>query len=168
MKNKQAFMVLFVLVLFFCNRALGAEPVDSCRMCVLYKYNIATQDRSHKAVTDSVLSVLEIGDNVCKYGDLTRYAKKKGTFPEAMGKQPVDAYDSRINAHTFVYQQYPEEGTMTVREFLHPSFLSIKRKHPITGTWKRATRRCSATSARKPASRTEGGNGPRGTRPTFP
>lgn len=128
MKNKQAFMVLFVLALFFCNRALGAESVDSCRMCVLYKYNIATQDRSHKAVTDSVLGVLEIGDNICKYGDLTRYAKKKGTFPEAMGKQPVDVYDSRINAHTFVYQQYPEEGTMTVREFLHPSFFAYQEE----------------------------------------
>lgn len=46
-------------------------PIDNCR--VLYKYYITTQDREHKPVTDSILSILEVGDSITQYGDLTKY-----------------------------------------------------------------------------------------------
>ena len=54
---------------FLCGIAVAEETIDTCRMCVLYKYYIATFNREQKAVTDTVKSILEIGDHVAKYGD---------------------------------------------------------------------------------------------------
>ena len=56
----------------------NSETIDTCRMCVLYKYHIATLDREHKNVTDTVKSILEIGDNMAKYGDHPEAMRQAG------------------------------------------------------------------------------------------
>ena len=99
----------------------NSETIDTCRMCVLYKYHIATLDREHKNVTDTVKSILEIGDNMAKYGDHRAYVYRHGYVPEELSHLQVDHYDARINAWTYVYQHI-DEGTMQIREFVHPCY----------------------------------------------
>lgn len=76
--------VRYVWSVCFCLYAhiMIAVPIDSCR--VLYKYYIATQDREHKPVTDSILSILEVGDSITQYGDLTKYVFLNRENPETI------------------------------------------------------------------------------------
>lgn len=114
---------------FLCGIAVAEETIDTCRMCVLYKYYIATFNREQKAVTDTVKSILEIGDHVTKYGDHRAYAYRHGYFPEEMSHLQVDYYDARINAWTYVYQHI-DEGAMQIREFVHPCYYVYKEEIP--------------------------------------
>lgn len=114
---------------FLCGIAVAEETIDTCRMCVLYKYYIATFNREQKAVTDTVKSILEIGDRVAKYGDHRAYAYRHGYFPEEMSHLQVDYYDARINAWTYVYQHI-DEGAMQIREFVHPCYYVYEEEIP--------------------------------------
>lgn len=97
-----ASQVCVAFMFLFFTQTTTAVSIDSCRICVLYKYYIATKDREHKNVTDSVLSILEIGDSITKYGDLTRYAYTKRNVPEAIKNIMVDML-TPTSTHTHSY-----------------------------------------------------------------
>lgn len=124
---------VWVLSFAVCFSTVSAAPIDSCRICVLYKYYIATKNREHKNVTDSVLSILEVGDSVTKYGDLTRYTYAKRNVPQAMKSIMVDMFNPNINAYTFVFLQYHRHEVMRIREFLHPAYFVYEE--PVPAEW---------------------------------
>lgn len=128
-----ASQVCVAFMFLFFTQTTTAVSIDSCRICVLYKYYIATKDREHKNVTDSILSILEIGDSITKYGDLTRYAYTKRNVPEAIKNIMVDMFNPNINAYTFVFLQYLKNDTMKIREFLHPAYFVYQE--PIPASW---------------------------------
>lgn len=96
-------LLAFFLFLSLYFHPLSAAPIDSCRVRVLYKYYTATQDREHKPVTDSILSILEVGDSITQYGDLTKYVFLNRENPEAIKGIVADMFG--INAYTFNYFQ---------------------------------------------------------------
>lgn len=120
----------FFLFLSLYLHPLSAASIDSCRVRVLYKYYIATQDREHKPVTDSVLSILEIGDSITQYGDLTKYVFLNRENPEAIKGIVADMFGIGINAYTFICHPYLGDGTMKVREFVHPGFYIYQEPMP--------------------------------------
>lgn len=127
-KIRHALTICFCI----CIQMTTAVPVDSCRFCVLYKYYIDTKNREHKQVTDSVLSILEVGDSITKYGDLTRYAYVKRKTPQAVKNIMVDMFNPNINAYTFVFLQHLRQESMTIREFLHPAYFVYQESIPAS------------------------------------
>lgn len=124
--------VRYALSVCFCLYAhiMIALPIDSCRIRVLYKYYIATQDREHKPVTDSILSILEVGDSITQYGDLAKYVFLNRENPEAIKGIVADMFGIGINAYTFICHPYLGDGSMKVREFVHPGFYIYQELMP--------------------------------------
>lgn len=114
--------VRYVWSVCFCLYAhiMIAVPIDICR--VLYKYYIATQDSEHKPVTDFILSILEVGDSITQYGNLTKYVFLNRENPETIKGIVADMFGIGINAYTFICHPYLGDGSMKVREFVHPGF----------------------------------------------
>lgn len=131
--NSRCVRVILFIVFSVFTQTMAATPIDSCRVRVLYKYYIATQDREHQAMTDSVLSILEIGDSIAKYGDQTRYVRNYKDNPEAIKGVEVDRFATGINAYTFVFRQYLNDEAMRVREFLHPCYFVYQE--PVPDGW---------------------------------
>lgn len=128
--------IRYTWVICFCFyiQITTATPIDSCRICVLYKYYIATENREHENVTDSVLSILEIGDSITKYGDLTRYAFVKRNVPQVIKHIMIDMFNPNINAYTFVFLQYLKQENIKIREFLHPAYFVYEEPMPVNWT----------------------------------
>lgn len=124
--------VRYAWFICFCLYAhtMIAAPIDSCRVRVLYKYHIATQDREHKPVTDSILSILEVGGSITQYGDLTEYVFLNRENPEAIKGIVADMFGIGINAYTFICHPYLGDGAMKVREFVHPGFYIYQEPMP--------------------------------------
>lgn len=114
----KAFYILPLVILLLSS---FATPKDNCQLCVLYTQLIQTTDRNDVAVTDSIYSVLEIGEVIYKYGDVSDYSHLKNLLPEGKHTEKVKFEDCRIDANLWVYQNYPQVGTLTVHEALHPS-----------------------------------------------
>lgn len=116
------FVSLWLVVSLFCNARQG--EVGSTYFCCLYTHYTQTTDRNHEAVVDSFFSILEVGDSVCKYGDLSTYVSQKKFLPREM--EWLAKEDCRRDEHLWVLQNYPDRGMLTVEEALHPSFFSYE------------------------------------------
>lgn len=116
------FFPLYLISILFCN----AQPngIDKTSFCCLYTHYIQTMDKDHMAAVDSFLSVLEVGESICKYGDLSTYTSQKKYLPREM--QELKKENCLRDEHLWVLQNYPHEGFLTVEEALHPSFFSYK------------------------------------------
>ena len=97
-------------------------PLTFAVSFILYKYYIATQDSEHKPVTDSILSILEVGDSITQYGNLIKYVFLNRENPETIKGIVADMFGIGINAYTFICHPYLGDGSMKVREFVHPGF----------------------------------------------
>lgn len=106
----------------FCNAQ--QDKIDKASFCCLYTHYIQTTDKDHVAVVDSFFSILEVGERIHKYGDLSTYTSQKKYLPDEM--QGLTKEDCRRDEHLWVLQNYPNEGTLTVEESLHPSFFSYE------------------------------------------
>lgn len=108
----------FVPIGLFAQR----EALDSTAFCCLYTHYVQTTNKDHVAAVDSFYSILEVGERIQKYGDLSSYVQRKSHFPEALQTQSLLSEDCRIDEHLWVLQNYPEKNKLTVREALHPSW----------------------------------------------
>lgn len=94
------------------------KKIDQATLCCVYLHYTQTQNLENVAVTDSTVTILEIGELVAKYGDLAAY---KGKAPEGFSISYLNG-DPRANDGITVYQGYPQENMITVREALLPNF----------------------------------------------
>lgn len=115
------YKALYILPLVILLLSSFATPKDKCQLCVLYTQQIRTTDRNDIAVTDSIYGILEIGEVISKYGDVSDYSHLKNLLPEGKHTERIKFEDCRIDANLWVYQNYPQVGTLTVHEALHPS-----------------------------------------------
>ena len=115
------YKALYILPLVILLLSSFTTPKDTCQLCILYTQLIRTTDRNDVAVTDSTYSILEIGEVISKYGDLSDYSCLKNYLPEGKHTDRIKFEDCRIDANLWVYQNYPQVGTLTVHEALHPS-----------------------------------------------
>ena len=115
------YKALYILPLSILLLSSFATPKDKCQLCVLYTQQIRTTDRDNIAVIDSLYSILEIGEVISKYGDLSDYSSLKNYLPVGKHTDRIKFEDCRIDANLWVYQNYPQVGTLTVHEALHPS-----------------------------------------------
>jgi len=95
---------------------------DSTIFCCLYTHYVQTADKNNVAAVDSFCSILEVGERICKYGDLMAYVRQKNFLPEELQTQSLRSEDSSINEYMGVLQNYPEGGRLIAWEFLHPSW----------------------------------------------
>lgn len=116
------FVSSWLVFSLFCNARQG--EVGSTYFCCFYTHYTQTTDRNHEAVVDSFFSILEVGDSVCKYGDLSTYVSQKKFLPREMGWLAKE--DCRRDEHLWVLQNYPDRGMLTVEEALHPSFFTYE------------------------------------------
>ncbi len=100
------------------------KEIDKASFCCLYTHYVKTETKEHIAAVDSFYSILEVGEKVCKYGDLISYAFQKKMIPEKM--QAYAKEDCLRDEHLCVMQNYPKEGVLTVEEALHPSFFTYE------------------------------------------
>lgn len=115
------YKALYILPVAILLLSSFATPKDKCQLCVLYTQQIKTTDRDNLAVTDSIYSILEIGEVISKYGDLSDYSSLKNYLPVGKHTDRIKFEDCRIDANLWVYHNYPKIGTLTVHEALHPS-----------------------------------------------
>lgn len=102
--------------------------LDTSTFCCLYTHYIHTTDKDKVPVTDSLYSILEVGEQIYKYGDLSDYASLKNHLPEGVHTYQVEHEDCRIDENLWVYQNYPQEGVLTVHDVLHPSRVVYEEK----------------------------------------
>ena len=115
------YKALYILPVAILLLSSFATPKNKCQLCVLYTQQIKTTDRDNLAVTDSIYSILEIGEVISKYGDLSDYSSLKNYLPVGKHTDRIKFEDCRIDANLWVYHNYPKIGTLTVHEALHPS-----------------------------------------------
>lgn len=115
------YKALYILPLVVFLLSSFATPKDNCQLCVLYTQQIRTTNRDNIAVTDSIYSILEIGEVISKYGDVSDYSCQKNYLPVGKHTDRIKFEDCRIDANLWVYQNYPKTGILTVHEALHPS-----------------------------------------------
>lgn len=128
---------LFLLTLAFGSlEGFSQEqrmPIDTALMAVCYIHTVQTEDAEGKAVCDSAFTILEIGENVAKYGDFSGYHnnfinRQYGYVPEGFRSIFADE-DARANDMIQVYQDYPAAGKYTVREYLFPKWYVYEEPH---------------------------------------
>lgn len=118
------------LGLLFCMSATAQDikhTLDSVQLCVVYMHKIMTSDIMGNNVVDSTMSVLEVGNLVTKYGDLSDceiLEVKKLSLPFAQD-------DPRAGENLTIYQNYPKKGTLTVREGLLPKFYLYEEEQAL-------------------------------------
>ena len=69
---------LMVLGTVWAGAATGVhaeetKSVGTASFCCIYQHKVKTVDLNQQAVTDSTAAMLEVGDNVAKYGDWAAY-----------------------------------------------------------------------------------------------
>ncbi len=106
----------------FCNAQ--QQEIDKATFCCLYTHYVKTETKEHVAAVDSFYSILEVGESVCKYGDLSTYVWQKKKIPETI--QTLAKENCSRDEYLWVIQNYPEEGMLTVEEALHPSFFAYE------------------------------------------
>ncbi len=111
-------IILGILTSLLCHAQ--QDVIDKASFCCLYTHFVQTEDREHAAAVDSFYSILEVGDSVYRYGDLSTYISQKKFIPNAM--RALEIEDCLRDEHLWVTHNYPEEGEMTVEEALHPAF----------------------------------------------
>lgn len=116
----------------FCLYAhiMIAVPIDSCRVRVLYKYYIATQDREHKPVTDSILSILEVGDSNTQYGVWPSMSSLTERIPRQSKASSRICLASVSTPTLLSVICIWGDGSMKVREFVHPGFYIYQELMP--------------------------------------
>lgn len=95
--------------------------IDTTTFCCLYTHYIKTTDTDNVLVVDSLYGILEVGEHIYKYGDISNYASLKNHLPAGKHTLQVEHEDCRIDENLWVYQNYPEIGKLTVHDVLHPS-----------------------------------------------
>lgn len=120
MKVKRLF--IWVVSCFMAIPVCHAQQdvLDKASFCCIYTHYVQTKDRENVAVVDSFYSILEVGEAVYKYGELSSYTAQKKYLPSEL--KWLDNGDCLRDEHLWVTQNYPQEGLMTVEEALHPSF----------------------------------------------
>ena len=122
LKQSICLILSFFVFTLFCNAQ--QNEIGKASFCCLYTHYVQTTDKDHVAAVDSFFSILEVGESICKYGDLSTYTFQKKYLPNEM--QGLTKEDCRRDEHLWVLQNYPDMGTLTVEEALHPSFFSYK------------------------------------------
>ncbi len=126
----------FIIALFMFlhnGNFVCAENIDSIGntlFCCIYEHKTKTTDINGKHVNDSTIVILEVGDNVSKYGDYSAYQGKK---PSGYSAGYMDG-DPRANDGITIYQGFPQNGKMTIREGLLPNFYIYEEN--LTIDWK--------------------------------
>lgn len=114
--------LIILLSLLLCGsesiNAAKGDSIAAAQFCCIYKHWTKTSDLKRKAVNDSTIAVLEVGDNVSKYGDFFSY---KGLRPSGYTSGFMEG-DPRASDGVAVYRDYPQKGVLTVREGLLPYF----------------------------------------------
>ncbi len=118
----------YVIILMWFASAFSVRAqnikVDKASFCCLYTHYVKTETKEHVAAVDSFYSILEVGESVCKYGDLSAYVWQKKKIPATM--QALTKENCSRDEYLWVLQNYPKEGVMTVEEALHPSFFTYE------------------------------------------
>lgn len=114
------FLVLLLIPLFSIKSVSAEIPdsIGSTQFCCVYQHWIKTTDLDGDTVTDRVLTILEVGDNLAKYGDFSAYQGQRPSG-NALGHAEGSPSGDDVVA---VYQDFPQKGTLTVREGLLPNF----------------------------------------------
>lgn len=113
-------IISFFIISIFCHAQ--KDEIDKTSFCCLYTHYVQTENREHVATVDSFYSILEVGDSVKKYGELSTYTSQKKYLPSEM--KGLEKGDCLRDEHLWVIQNYPKEGMFTVEEALHPAFFS--------------------------------------------
>lgn len=114
------FLIMLLLPLC-CKEFVSANNLDSIgstQFCCIYQHYVRTTTLDDEAVIDSTITILEVGDNIAKYGDYSVY---QGQKPSGYSCGFADG-DPRMNDGIAVYQDFPQKGKVTVREGLLPNF----------------------------------------------
>lgn len=114
-------IIIFLSVLLFGGESIYAANTDSignAQFCCIYKHWTKTSNIKGSAVNDSTIAILEVGDNVTKYGDYFSY---KGLRPSGYAPGFMEG-DPRASDGVTVYRDYPKKDILTVREGLLPYF----------------------------------------------
>lgn len=113
----------FLLLFLFSSVYAQNEKIDKCKFSCLYTHSVQTLDPENKPAADSLISVLQIGEKVYKYEDLSKYADSKGFLPDSMNLDVLFIRsDPKIDERFSIYQNYPTFQQITVHEYLHPSY----------------------------------------------
>ena len=89
------FALLCFVFILSCNAQQNG--IDKTSFCCLYTHYVQTTDKDHVAAVDSFFSILEVGESVCKYGDLSTYTFQKKYLPNEM--QELKKEDCRRDEH---------------------------------------------------------------------
>lgn len=92
------------------------KKIDEASFCCAYQHYTKTTTVNDSIVTDRTEAILEVGEQVAKYGDSAAY---EGERPEGFSSSYLPG-DPRANDNFTVYQNYPTSGGLTVREALLP------------------------------------------------
>lgn len=121
---------LILTILLLCTICVHAEKQDSigkAQFCCVYHHKIKTTDLGNKEVKDSTIAILEVGENIAKYGDYYEYdGKKPDGYSSGYLKCDPRSYDGIT-----VYTNYPENGKTTIREALLPNFYVYEEQIPL-------------------------------------
>lgn len=125
-------LLSFAWACFLFSLPIHAQQkvLDKASFCCIYQHTVKASDLNGRAVTDSIVAILEVGDNVAKYGDYFAY---EGQKPNGYAVEYMEG-DPRASEWITVYQNYPQPGDVTVREGLLPCF--YRYEEPIALNWK--------------------------------
>lgn len=126
---------LMVLGTVWAGAATGVhaeetKSVGTASFCCIYQHKVKTVDLNQQAVTDSTAAMLEVGDNVAKYGDWAAY---HGQLPANYDTKNL-AGNPWTKDYVTVYQDYPQQGKLTVREGLLPHFYVYEEEPKLVWT----------------------------------
>ena len=131
MKHLHLFIILSI---FLCGSGFASaeklDSIDCTRFCCIYKHQIKTTDLNGKNVTDSKIAILEVGDGISKYKDYSAY---QGTRPSGYSTEYMDG-DPRADEGMTIYQNFPQNGILTIREGLLPNFYLYEEQ--LNQNWK--------------------------------
>lgn len=122
-RSKRTCIWLFLGIIGLLN-VNANEVIDKSSLCCIYKHFIQTANSNDNAAIDSTVTILEIGENLAKYGDYSAYT---GKVPENF-HSGYKTDDPHANDYFTVYQNYPQTKETLVREALLPSFYIYTEK----------------------------------------
>lgn len=106
--------------------AQEVQRLDASLLAVCYVHTIQTENAEGQSACDSTFAILEVGENVAKYGDYSTYRNSTADgrnyyVPEGF-RGIFDDDDPRADEYLYVYQNWPEAGKTTTREYLFPKW----------------------------------------------
>lgn len=118
----------------YSRETIEVHNVDVARLAACYAHVILTENVNGVAACDTTFAILEMGESIAKYGDFSQYNKDLGEGRNYLPQEFVPLIineDACADELIQVYQNYPEVGVCTTREYLFPSWYVYEEEEQL-------------------------------------